>query len=131
VDIAYVFANSYHSADSSKNLLIERLYELRQRTLDGDIIIPNNELYIKEPGYMRASFDIYPNPARDLIYIKNENAEYAEYRIVNTLGTLLLTGIISSDKRTEININGLQSGFYIIYILNSKGSFSSKFIKGR
>ena len=80
---------------------------------------------------MRASFDIYPNPARDLIYIKNENAEYAEYRIVNTLGTLLLTGIISSDKRTEININGLQSGFYIIYILNSKGSFSSKFIKGR
>ncbi|MCK4570214.1 MAG: hypothetical protein KAT76_07980, partial [Bacteroidales bacterium] len=37
VDMAYVFANSYYSADSSKNLLIDRLYDLRQRVLDGEI----------------------------------------------------------------------------------------------
>ncbi len=126
VDMAYVFANSYYSADSSKNLLIDRLYDLRQRVLNGEIVIPNDELDINEHTQNAISFELYPNPANDMIRI-NPTGKFAkaEYKITNTMGTLVQSGILS----TEINISGLKPGLYIITIITEKEITSNKFIK--
>ena len=126
VDMAYVFANSYYSADSSKNLLIERLYELRQRVLDGEIVIPNDELYINEITQNAISFELYPNPAGSLIYINADiESSKAKYRIINTMGMEVIRGNLAK----EINISALKPGFYIISIITGKGIISNKFIK--
>lgn len=71
-------------------------------------------------------FQIYPNPARETIYIKGaEELIEAEYRICNMMGTLIQSGNISG----EINIAGLRDGFYIMSIISKDGISSGKFIK--
>ncbi|MBE9484734.1 MAG: T9SS type A sorting domain-containing protein, partial [Bacteroidetes bacterium] len=131
VDMAYVFANSYFSADSSKNLLIERLYELRQRVLDGEIVIPNDELDINEQSTSVHKFKIYPNPASEVIYIETEELRggKAEYRIINTMGIVVASGSIMTETKNEINISGMKPGFYIITVITENGIISNKFIK--
>ena len=131
VELAYVFANSYQGADSSKNLLIERLYELRQRVLDGEIIIPNDELDINEQSTSVHKFKIYPNPASKVIYIETKelSSGKAEYRIINPMGTVIASGSIMTETKNEINISGMKPGFYIITVITENGIASNKFIK--
>ena len=131
VELAYVFANSYQGADSSKNLLIERLYELRQRVLDGEIIIPNDELDINEYVDTQASFEIYPNPASEVIYIETKELKggKAEYRVINAMGIVVASGSIMTETKNEINISELKPGFYIITVITENGIASNKFIK--
>ncbi len=66
VEMAYIFANSYYSADSSRKLLLNYIDTLRNRVQKGEIIIPNSELDINENPANSKAFDIFPNPARDL-----------------------------------------------------------------
>jgi len=129
VDMAYVFANSYHSADSSKNLLIERLYELRQRTLDGEIVIPNSELSVNEVINKKPSFNIYPNPAGDLLNINYSGIDDVTFSIVNTMGTMVLSGRIEKGSGNSINVKSLNPGVYIISITSEKTVSSKKFVK--
>jgi len=131
VDIAYVCANSYQGVDSSKNLLKERLYELRQRVLDGEIIIPNAELGISEQSTSVHNFKIYPNPASEVIYVETEEliGGKAEYRIINTMGIVIASGSIMTETKNEINISGLKPGFYIITVITENRIASNKFIK--
>jgi hypothetical protein len=126
VDLAYVFCNSYHNADSSKTLLEARLMELRQRVLDGEIVIPNSELDINESKTAGNSFEIYPNPAGNIIHIEMpEELQNCEYFISNAMGTRVKSGKLDG----EISIAGLKPGFYILSVKNSIGIISNKFIK--
>jgi hypothetical protein len=144
VDIAYVWANSYHSADSSKNLLKARLYELRQRVLDGEIIIPNGELNIDEARGGNISLRIYPNPAKDRIYVgmsgsgedgetpgpgdRDTGREAKEYCITNVMGTKVMSGRLTG-KTPEVNISNLTRGIYIFSVRTEKGMVNEKFVK--
>ena len=131
VDMAYVFANSYYDADSSKNLLIERLYELRQRVLDGEIVVPNEELNINDLKISQSSFNVYPNPARQMIYLVQDDFESSnmEYRIVNTMGTIMQSGKLSPKTPNEINVSSLKPGLYIISVFTEERVSTRKFIK--
>jgi hypothetical protein len=126
VDMAFVFASSNYSADSSKNLLEARLMELRQRVLDGEIVIPNSELDINEAVPENASLRIYPNPADNRIHLKMpEELQNCEYFISNPMGTRVASGKLDG----EINIAGLKPGFYILSVKAQNGIISNKFIK--
>ena len=131
VELAYVFANSYKGADSSKKLLSERLSELRQRVLDGEIVIPNDELDINEQSTSVHNFKIYPNPASEVIYIETEELRggKAEYRIISPMGIVIASGSIMNKTKNEINIQYLKPGFYIITVITENGIASNKFIK--
>lgn len=68
---------------------------------------------------------ISPNPASNqLIITCNSYQQTHEYKIYSLLGSLVLEGTIK-EKENKIDINSLQSGFYLISI----GSTSTKFIK--
>ena len=112
-------------------MLIDRLYDLRQRVLDGEIVIPNDELDINEQSTSVHNFKIYPNPASEVIYIETEELRNgkAEYRIINTMGTVVASGSIMTETKNEINISELKPGFYIITVITENGSASNKFIK--
>ena len=65
---------------------------------------------------------IYPNPAKDVLNIKNL-ADNQEVTIYSMNGAVIMKTIVSGDAK--ININELRPGMYVV----SAGNLFSKFIK--
>ncbi len=61
-------------------------------------------------------FILYPNPARDLLNIEIKNQELAlNYQLVNYLGEIVLTNVITSSK-TQIDFKNLPNGLYSLIL---------------
>ncbi len=71
---------------------------------------------------------LYPNPARDMIYLKNDSqAGYqGMYGVVDPMGRIVKSGIIDHQV-AEIGLSGLAVGLYFLYI-RTEGN-PGKFIK--
>ena len=68
------------------------------------------------------SIHIHPNPAKDLIYIENEQyLQLIEYQIYNIEGKLSQSGSFSKDN-DQIDVSSQPKGVYFIRILTSKGT---------
>lgn len=71
---------------------------------------------------------LYPNPARDVIYIKSKNELGAEVCMIDCSGrSLRKTTLVSEDQ--QIDISDLNKGMYMIKITNQKEVKIMKFIK--
>lgn len=70
-------------------------------------------------------FTLFPNPAKDEINIWIKNDEQYTFKIINTVGQIVLT----TDKKT-INLSGLASGEYLVSVYSEKNTLvgSKKFI---
>lgn len=62
---------------------------------------------------------IYPNPAKNEVFVKLNNSENAQYEIHDISGRLILKGILSSDGK--INVEKLINGNYIITLEMKNG----------
>jgi hypothetical protein len=131
VDLAYVYANSYQGADSSRKLLYAYLMELRERILDGEILVPNEELGMSDVRIEQGHVHMYPNPSGSVIYFefKEDDQNFAEYRIFNTLGKLAKTGSVGKGSVQMVDVSDLQAGFYFIQIRTVNSRYTGKFIK--
>lgn len=58
---------------------------------------------------------IYPNPAKELLYVKGY--DYSSYEVINNLGGLVLQG--GSDS--EISLSGIENGIYMILFYTENG----------
>jgi len=108
-------------------------------TISGSITIPVNAS-LGATG-MRVSLDkplkVYPNPAKDFIYIDLSNVRYIEkdkplnVQIFSTDGKLLLDELTTNDEVIKVNIPNLpKNKFYLIHIdIESISSLSTKFLK--
>jgi hypothetical protein len=63
--------------------------------------------------------NIFPNPAHDFLLIKGY--ELQQLVILNISGTKLISKKIT-DSSEKIDISGLDPGYYLIYVIDSKGS---------
>ena len=78
-------------------------------------------------GLVDDSFLIYPNPTKEFLNIKNsKNQQITKIIIYNFLGQIINN---YNDNKEYINIQGLQSGIYIIEICSEGKSKKIKFIK--
>jgi hypothetical protein len=69
---------------------------------------------------------IFPNPVADRINL-TENHLVTEYQIFSVPGRLILEGLT---KDGTIDVSGLDTGFYLIYLQNSGSDYiSAKFVK--
>jgi len=75
-------------------------------------------------GFEQKKISIYPNPARDLLYVNGDYDQGVIYTIVNMMGQILLSGNQTSGE--PINISSLPKGMYCFRYQNS----SLKFVKG-
>ncbi len=71
---------------------------------------------------------MYPNPAKDKVYLKNNfvftGGEYMQIDLTNTLGQHLLTQSVKTEGMDQITINlppGIKTGLYYLRATNSKG----------
>lgn len=69
---------------------------------------------------------VYPNPASDAITV--ENLQDGLLTIVNMNGAVVLQQTITGNK-TEININRLPTGVYVLKTVNKTGITTRKFVK--
>ena len=65
------------------------------------------------------SIEIYPNPTKNILNIINLS-ENCEYTIFNIMGSKVLSGNVSQESNS-INLSELQSGYYILNLINSNG----------
>jgi Secretion system C-terminal sorting domain/Endonuclease/Exonuclease/phosphatase family len=63
---------------------------------------------------------LYPNPTNGSVTLDLKTMGHYHIQIVNTLGKTVMTTAITAQS-TPLDVNALASGFYIIYIKNSKG----------
>ncbi len=74
-------------------------------------------------------WNIYPNPATDLLNVSNPVPNGATYEITDMPGRNLLTGNLAAGSQT-INVNSLSSGSYIISLYEgNKKDYTKVFIK--
>ena len=57
---------------------------------------------------------IYPNPAKDVINIKSDAQRY-EYQIINSLGQVVLDGILSGDN--AVSVENINKGVYFLKLI--------------
>lgn len=84
-----------------------------------EAIVSTEEQYASE-------LEIFPNPAQDFIFLKNEEGSNLDYQIYSSLGRLISTGTTNNNG---VNISALTSGNYFLKV-NSKGKEEVvKFVK--
>ena len=78
------------------------------------------------PGITTGS--IYPNPCNGYFYVRLSAYQGATAQIYNLNGMLIqVTPLVASE--TEIRVDGLLSGLYLLKITSNKGVSLRKFIK--
>jgi hypothetical protein len=76
-----------------------------------------------------AAFNFYPNPVIDGLIIEIDNSTSSQFlTIVNLQGQILKTALLVEQK-TEINLNDLPSGMYLIQLCGKNGCKTEKLIK--
>lgn len=73
--------------------------------------------------YLNETIKLYPNPSNDYIIISNINEAF-EYKILSTLGQLIIQG--KSEPNKKINISRLEQGTYYLFF---KNGYTKRFIK--
>ena len=73
---------------------------------------------------------IYPNPAKDHFVCSFENATFVSPKteVYNLMGELVFPETRYSDDKIEINSSNLCSGFYIVKITDTSGTFTGKIL---
>ena len=75
------------------------------------------------------SIKIYPNPVTgNELNVVTENGEQSTYKIISTLGQVLLYGELN-DVRSTINVSNLNTGVYFIVVKNDITNTTKQFIK--
>jgi hypothetical protein len=73
-----------------------------------------------------SSFNIYPNPTNDFVFIESPNERTFQINILTAQGTLLKSIQNSNSTRTSISFENLPKGMYFIQIKNDNQTFTTQ-----
>jgi D-alanyl-D-alanine carboxypeptidase len=88
-------------------------------------ILTSNPISATESYQENAFLKVYPNPAKDRIFIEVPNQEIKRVAIFD-----LNSRLIKNSETNNISISELPDAVYIIKVKTNKGIYHSKFIKG-
>jgi len=123
--------NNYTFEDKNVATGVTYYYQLEQEDFDGrtDFSDIKTGYLIEDDKY---GFDLYPNPASELLTIQLNEAQSSEVQVMvyNVLGKLIMetNGEAGVDK-LEINIASLPKGTYIVSMNNGSKSNTQYFVK--
>ena len=86
---------------------------------DFDNFTTGEELWTNIENYELSSFNVFPVPAKDLLYVEGE---YDCLRVIDLLGK----EVLYSTYAKTINISTLKNGLYILEITSSNKKFNKK-----
>ncbi len=82
-----------------------------------------------EENTISEDFTVYPNPAKDKLWIKTNKTkmQHTQVCIVNTVGKTVCT---STGLNNPVSLSGLSQGLYVVLVMNNnKVVYRQKFIK--
>jgi hypothetical protein len=71
---------------------------------------------------LASTYNIYPNPAKDILTIKGDNMN--QIKVYNALGQMVKNIDCNTDEY-EINVNDMNNGIYFINITNVNGEMTT------
>ena len=74
-----------------------------------------------------SSFNVYPNPAKDVVKVTTVNGQQSTVKVYNTLGMLVEEIEINSNE-TEINVSDYNPGIYFFNIQTENGNVTKKIV---
>lgn len=120
---------NYLFNDKSMNNIREHFiyYRLKQIDVNGDF--EHSVIRVIEINANKDEFTIYPQPAKNQLFVKCTNSEQFRFDIIDANGRCLIKGS-NYGTQAELDISNLISGLYYLNITNAEGEFKVfKFIK--
>jgi len=98
--------------------------------VDNYMVSAVNNTALSVNDVISTKFNIYPNPASDIITISNkENIGVEKISIVDMNGRVVKTQSLTNQSEIQLNISDLRAGVYIFNISTKEGNASKKVIK--
>ena len=75
-----------------------------------------------------AAFNLYPNPARDIVTIQlNENLlAGTQIGVYNMLGEEIMASIATNSNEVKFSLKGFEPGMYFVRVASSNGTYTQK-----
>lgn len=90
--------------------------------------LQNATLGVNDIANNKVKINVYPNPAKDFISIKNDRTENFVYQIIDSSGKIVKTGKAKTEE--QIDVRGLVKGNYVLQIeIGSRETQILKLIK--
>jgi hypothetical protein len=107
------------------------LYQNGDENINIDSLITVSIKEINENPEKSFNVKIYPNPAKDILFIENTgNLSSYEFKIYNSVGQIIFRRKSELKNSIEpVNISNLPSGIYILEVVSDGNRIIKKFIK--
>ena len=77
---------------------------------------------------IKSNFELYPNPANNVLYVKTYGGNEIKISILSTDGKVIQSNRYQNEN-IEIDISDLNTGIYILRFENQNHLISKKFVK--
>lgn len=133
IDMVYTFARNYSDTISTLSVNTLKQYVQHIRNYYNTNLVHNcSDLFtsVNEINNTKAQIHIYPNPANNILFVntRQTNLQNTTVSIYNIQGQQLLQQNIRQSQ-TEIDIQKLAKGIYIIKVINGNEVIQGKFVK--
>ena len=97
-------------------------------TIVSETVIECSFKYVGINSKQFTGFNLYPNPAKDVVTVVSTTKDNANIEIFNGIGSLVQT-VEMNDTKLVIDVSSFASGIYTIRLTNERGSTTLKFVK--
>lgn len=125
--------SKYDYEDKDVEFNVEYTYRLKQHDLDGGVKYSNQVSAMLVPGNELFVGDLYPNPARNEVYLDLQSPEQglAKLEFYNSIGQVVLASETNVEKginKISLRIGTLATGSYMIAVTLNGQKFIKKLV---
>jgi len=92
--------------------------------------VPPNIVTLSINEQLAAKFNMYPNPATNVVNITNsENMQVQQVTIYDISGKQLNTQTFNNETQIQLNVENLASGTYMLHVETAQGTAVKKLVK--
>src|SRR5690606_7102369 len=92
--------------------------------------VPPEVITLSVNEQLAEKFNLYPNPANNLVNItNNENMFVKEVAVYDTTGKLITTQNYNEQAEIQLNVENLASGTYLLHLQTNEGVAVKKLVK--
>ena len=92
--------------------------------------VPSLPVFANVNEWLSLKFNVYPNPADNIISITNtENVIVNQVRVYDIAGKQLSTQNFNREEQIQLNVENLSRGTYIMHLETNQGVAVKRFIK--
>ncbi len=97
---------------------------------DNLVISAVNTIPLSTQDFISDKFNLYPNPAKNIVNITNtENIEVERITVFDVNGKLIYTKMYTNESTIQLDVSTLAAGTYLLHIDTTEGMVIKKLVK--